>query len=516
MNGCLRGAALAVLLCGTALSGASLAAVAAPPEPAAAPLPDQVDPAVVTSHDVTVNGKVIHYKATAGSLILRNADGKPTASMFYVAYVADQPAGAPKRPVTFLFNGGPGSASLWLHMSGLGPRSVVTASPNPTGPAPYRFGASDNTLLDKTDLVFLDAIGTGYSQILPDGNSADFWGVDQDANAFTQAITTYLSQNQRWTSPKFLFGESYGTTRAAALVYRLQNVGVQVNGVVLLSTILDFAPGLPGQDQGFVNIMPTFAATAWYHNRAKREPADFNAFLDAAREFARGPYAAALSKGDALPEAEENAVAERLSQFTGLSVDYLKRCKLRIDMEAFRRELLKDQTTITGRFDARFTARDSYLAASGSFDPATDDPATGGVSSAYLSTFHDYLSGELNYHPDRAYKALNNMVVEPAWNWSHKAPGFDEPLTTTNTAIDLSAAMRGNPQLKVLSMNGLYDLSTPFFATENALQHMLLTPELRGNVKLTYYSSGHMTYGDQTALKQMKTDLDAFYDTATH
>jgi carboxypeptidase C (cathepsin A) len=363
--------------------------------------------------------------------------------------------------------------------------------------------------------VFIDAIGTGYSSVLPDGNSADFWGVDQDANAFTQAITQYLTQNQRWSSPKFLFGESYGTTRAAALVYRLQNVGVQVNGVVLLSTILDFAPNLPGQDQGFVNLMPTYAATAWYHNRIQRNPADFNAFLDAARDFARGPYAAALSKGDALSEAEENEVAQRLSQFTGLSVDYLKRCKLRIDMEAFRRELLKDQTTITGRFDSRFTARDSYLAASGAFDPATDDPATAGVSSAYLSSFRDYIGSELDYRPARPYKALNNMVVEPAWDWSHKAPGFDERLTTVNTAIDLSAAMRGNPQLKVLSMNGLYDLSTPFFATENALQHMLLTPELRGNVKLTYYSSGHMTYGDQTALKEMKADLVTFYSNAT-
>ncbi len=468
--------------------------------------------AVATHHTVMSHGKSLAYTATAGTLILRNDDGKATASVFYVAYVADQPAGAAKRPLTFLFNGGPGSASLWLHMSGLGPRSVVTASPKPTGPAPYDFGSSGNTLLDRSDLVFVDAVGTGYSRILPDGNSADFWGVDQDANAFTQFITRYLTVTQRWGSPKYLFGESYGTTRAAALAYRLQNVGVQINGVMLLSTVLDFAPNLPGQDQGFVNLLPTYAATAWYHGRAVKQPADFAAFLDAARDFARGPYAAALARGDALPADEEDAVAQRLSQFTGLSVDYLKRCKLRIDMESFRRELLKDQNTVTGRFDARFTARDSYLAASGSFDPATDDPATAGVSSAYLSTFRDYLAGELGYTSDLPYKALNNMVVEPAWDWHHKAPGFDEPLTTVNTALDLGAAIRGNTQLKVLSMNGLFDLATPFFGTETVLSHMLLTPELRGNVSLKYYRSGHMTYGDQEALKQMTADIDAFYD----
>ncbi len=477
-----------------------------------APVASIADDAKVTLQDVTIGGRVLRYKAAAGTLTLRSDDGRPTATMFLVAYVVEQPRGAPPRPVTFLFNGGPGSSSIWLHMSGLGPRGVVTASPKPTGPAPYKFGASEHALLDKSDLVFLDAVGTGYSVILPDGRPGDFWGVDQDVGAFAQAITQYLTLNQRWSSPKFLFGESYGTTRAAALAYRLQNLGVQINGVVLLSTILDFTPLLAGQDQGYVQVMPTYAAAAWYHERATREPASFDAFLQAARDFASGPYAAALSKGDALGDAEEAAVAAKLAGFTGLSVEYLRRCKLRIEMEAFRRELLKAETTVIGRFDARFTARDSYLAATGAFDPATDDPATAGVSSAYLSTFRDYLVGELGYTSTLPYKALNNMVVAPAWDWHHKAPGFDGRLTTTNTGLDLSAAMRGNPQLKVLSMNGLYDLSTPFFATEMALRHMLLTPDLRGNVSYTYYASGHMTYGDQAALKLMKADLAKFYD----
>ena len=495
---------LAAAFAAICLAGTPVLATEAPP----------VERAVTTSHQITVAGAPLRYKAVAGTLVLRDEEDRPAASVFYTAYAAERPKGAPDRPVTFLFNGGPGSSSIWLHMSGLGPVVVKTASPRPTGPAPYAFGPSEYTMLDSTDLVFIDAVGTGYSRILGDAKPADFWGVDQDAGAFAQAITRYLTLNQRWSSPKFLFGESYGTTRAAALAYRLQNVGVQINGVVLLSSILDFAPLLPGQDQGFINLLPTYAATAYRHGKVQPAPTDFDAFLVRARDFARGPYAAALAKGDALSAAEEDQVAQELSRLTGLSVDYLKRCKLRIDMEAYRRELLKDQTTVIGRFDSRFTTRDSYLSATGAFDPATDDPATAGVSSAYLSTFRDYLVRDLGYTSDQAYRALYNMVIAPAWDWRHKAPGYDERLTTTNTAIDLAAALRGNPQLKVLSMNGLYDLATPFFATENQLDHMLLTPDLKKNVSVSYYHSGHMTYGDLAALKKMKADLDAFYAAA--
>lgn len=508
MNRLLAAATLAACVAGAPVLAAET--LAAPPATADAPS----ERVVTTAHQITVGGVPLRYKAVTGTLLLRDENDRPTASVFYVAYVAERAKGAPERPVTFLFNGGPGSSSIWLHMSGLGPMSVKTASPRPTGPAPYVFGPSEDTILDTTDLVFIDAVGTGYSRVLDGGKPSDFWGVDQDAGAFAQAVTRYLTINQRWSSPKFLFGESYGTTRAAALAYRLQNVGVQINGVALLSSILDFAPLLPGQDQGFVNLLPTYAATAWHHGRIPREPADFDAFLVRARDFARGPYAAALSKGDALPAAEEEQVAQELSRLTGLSIDYLKRCKLRIDMEAYRRELLKDQTIVIGRFDSRFTTRDSYLSATGAFDPATDDPATAGVSSAYLSTFRDYLARDLGYISDQAYRALYNMVIAPAWDWRHKAPGYDERLTTANTSMDLAAAMRGNPQMKVLSMNGLYDLATPFFATENQLEHMLLTPDLKKNVSLTYYHSGHMTYGDQAALKKMKADLKAFYAAA--
>ncbi len=480
--------------------------------PALADTLPPVEKAVTTAHDLTLNGKPLHYKAIAGTLLLRDSEGMPNAEVFYVAYVVDTPKGAKPRPVTFLFNGGPGSASLWLHMSGLGPMTVQTATPAPTGPAPYQFGPSEQSLLDKTDLVFLDAIGTGFSHTLGTAKGADFWGVDQDTSAFTQAITRYLTVNTRWSSPKYIFGESYGTTRAAALTYQLQNRGVQINGVVLLSSLLDFAPLIPGQDQAFINALPTYASVAWYHKRTKSPQTDQATFLAGVRAFARGPYAAALAKGDTLPAEEETSVAATLSDMTGLPVEYLKRVKLRIDMEAFRRELMKDRVQVIGRFDGRFIANDSFRAATGAFDPATDDPATQGVSSAYLSSFQDYLARDLGYTSDRPYLALNNMTIEPAWDWHHKAPGYDEPQTTPNVALDLAAAMRFNPQMKLLSMNGLYDLATPFFGTENDLAHMLLTPELKANIRTTYYGSGHMTYADANALRQMKADLARFYD----
>jgi carboxypeptidase C (cathepsin A) len=465
-----------------------------------------------TSHKTTIGGRTLSYQATAGTLTIRDDEGRATASMFYVAYVAPEEKGGKKRPITFLFNGGPGSASLWLNVGGLGPMYAVTDAPRATGPAPYTFIPSPHSLLDKTDLVFLDAVGTGYSRTLGEAKGSDFWGVDADVDAFARAIVRYVSVNQRWGAPKFLFGESYGTTRASALVYKLQNQGMQFNGVVLLASILNFAVAQPGLDQDYINSLPSFAATAWYHGKIADKPADLLAFLQEVREFAQGAYGTALAKGDRITAAQEEAVAAQLSRYVGLPADYLRRARLRIDMEAFRVELLRDRGLVTGRFDSRFTAPAAYVATSGAFDPATNDPATAGVTSAYLSSYRDHLSGDLGYVSDLAYRPLYNMVISAAWNWRHKAPGFDAPLHTPNVALDLAAALRSNPQLKVLSMNGLFDLATPFFGTEFDLSHMLLSPDLQRNLTFSYYESGHMTYGDRLALARMKADLARFYD----
>jgi carboxypeptidase C (cathepsin A) len=505
---------MAILCLGPSLDlGASESAPVAPPamdDGGAGPPVAEV--AHTTSHLLKFGDKSVAYSATAGTLTLRADDGEPTASMFYIAYTVAPAKDAPQRPVTFLFNGGPGSASLWLNIGGFGPLRAQTATPHATSPAPYTFEANKGTLLDKTDLVFLDAIGTGYSRVLGKTPYSRFWSVDGDVDAFTRAIVRYIEINKRWNSPKFLFGESYGTTRAAAVAYKLHVQDIDLNGVILQSTILNFARSQPGMDEYYIDSLPTFAAAAWVHGRAADAPTDENAFLDQVRTFARGPYAAALAKGDLISQQEEDTVAQQTSRYVGVSVEYLKRAHLRIEMESFRKELLHDRGLIIGRFDSRFSGPDPGT--SGQYDPATDDPATAGVNGAYLAAFRNQLSVDLGYTTALSYRALYNAVIEPQWDMHHKAPGIDDPLTTPDTALDLAAVMGANPRLLVLSLNGLYDMSTPFFGTEFDLSHMLLPADLRKNITIKYYRSGHQTYADADALVLMKRDLDQFYAAA--
>jgi carboxypeptidase C (cathepsin A) len=338
--------------------------------------------------------------------------------------------------------------------------------------------------------------------------------VDGDVDAFSRAIVRYVEINRRWNSPKFLFGESYGTTRAAAVAYKLHVQDIDLNGVILQSSILNFARLQPGMDESFIDSLPTYAAAARVHERAADAGASESAFLDNVRAFARGAYAAALAKGDRISAEEEDSVARQMSRYIGVSVEYLKRVHLRVEMEAFRKELLRDKGLVIGRFDARFSGPDPGT--TGQYDPATDDPATAGVNGAYLAAFRNQLSVDLGFTTTLSYRALFNAVIEPRWDMHHKAPGIDERLTTPNTALDLAAVMGANPRLLVLSLNGLYDMSTPFFGTEYDLSHLLLPAELRKNITVRYYASGHQTYADPEALRHMKTDLDAFYAAALH
>jgi carboxypeptidase C (cathepsin A) len=490
----------------------SVAAVRADAGSAGAPLEDVTKN---SNHMLKLGPKTLAYKATAGTLTLHNDDGDPTASMFYVAYTVEQPKGAPQRPVTFFFNGGPGSASLWLNIGGFGPLRAPTATPHATAPAPYIFEPNEGTLLDKSDLVFLDAIGTGYSRTVGKGQYEQFWSVDGDVDSFTRAIIHYLEINQRWNSPKFLFGESYGTTRAAAIAYKLHIQDVDLNGIILQSSILNFARMEPGMDEIYIDSLPTYAAAAFAHGRATGAAKDEDAFLNEVRAFARGPYTTALAQGDRVDPEEEDRVAQQMSRYIGVSVEYLKLNHLRVEMESFRKELLHDRGLIIGRFDARFSAPNPGT--TGQYDPATDDPATGGVNGAYLAAFRNQLSVDLGYTTTLSYRALYNAVIEPRWDMHHKAPGVDEVLTTPDTALDLAAVMGANPGLKVLSLNGIYDMSTPFFGTEYDLSHLMLPVELQKNISIKYYQSGHQTYADRDALGHMKTDLDRFYDEAvTH
>jgi carboxypeptidase C (cathepsin A) len=464
--------------------------------------------AKATHHTIATPHGVIGYTATAGTLTIRDDDGKPIASMFYVAYVADRAKGEAERPVTFLYNGGPGSASLWLHMGTFGPVRVRAPNAQAIGPAPFPYGPNPDTLLNKTDLVFLDAIGAGYSRPLGDTKGTKFWGVDEDIDAFARGITRYVTINHRWNSPKFLFGESYGTTRSAGLVYALQSQGMQFNGVFLLSSILNYGVRNAGFDHLYVSYLPSYAAAAAYHHKIAA-PADLQAFLREVRAWAAGPYLAALTKGDAIPDQELDQVARQMSAYTGISVDYLKRVNLRLDLSRFRKELLRDQRLTIGRYDSRYTATDPD-AGGESPDYDASDVA---VSGAFTAAIHDYLERDLGYATDLAYRP-SGQGINQAWDWKHKAPGGRFAAPVADTAQDLGMAIRENPRLRVFSLNGLYDMATPFFGTEYDLQHMWLDPQLRGNVQFAYYPSGHMVYLNPEAFKSVRNDVEHMMDEA--
>ncbi len=463
-----------------------------------------------THSSVTVDRRRLAYTATAGTLTIRDVEGKPTGSMFFTAYTLDGTKPGTKRPVTFLYNGGPGSPTLWLHMGSFAPVRLRTANPEFIKPAPYDFGPNPDTLLDKTDLVFLDAMGAGYSRALGDTKPAAFYGVDEDADAFARAILRYATKYGRWNSPKFLLGESYGTTRSGALAYQLQDRGMALNGVILLSSIMNYGYRQPGLDQVYLNYLPSYAATAWYHNRIPNRPADVATVVAQARAFATGPYMSALAKGQTLPAAERDQVAQRMSELTGLSPDFIRRANLRVDLARFQKELLRGDRRTIGRFDSRYTGIDADAAGE---RPETD-ASSDAISGAFIATFNDYATHTLGYKTDLSYRLSARDAAGYSWNWKHDAPGSGQPQNTPNTAVDLAAAMRANPYLHVLSMNGWFDMATPFFGTENDLGHMMLEPAQQRNLSFAYYPAGHMTYLNPDALHRMKADLSRWYDEA--
>jgi carboxypeptidase C (cathepsin A) len=465
--------------------------------------------AVATRHSAAVNGRTLPYTATAGTLTIRDVAGKPKASLFYTAYTLDGAASS-QRPVMFFYNGGPGSASLWLRMGSFGPMRLQTGSPESIRPAPFDFGPNPDSLLGSTDMVFIDAPGTGYSRALGDAKGSEFYGVDQDADAFAKAIIRYVTRFGRWDSPKFLFGESYGTTRSGALAYQLQDRGMALNGVVLLSSIMNYGRRQPGLDRDYLNYLPSYAATAWYHHKMANPPATVDQAAAQARAFAEGPYAAALEKGQTISPAERDAVASQMSALTGLSPDFIVRSNLRVDLSRFRKELLRDQRQTLGRFDSRYTGIDPDAAG----DSPEYDASDTAISGAFIGTLNNYLTRDLNYQTNMAYRASASEEEGFKWDFSHKAPGIRFTLNAPNTAIDLAAAMRTNPYLKVLSLNGWYDMATPFFGTEYDLNHMMLEPAQQRNLEFRYYPAGHMVYLNPEALHAMRLDVERFISEA--
>jgi carboxypeptidase C (cathepsin A) len=479
-------------------------------KPSTSAIPVPPESSSVTSHSIRLNGRKLDYTATAGNLLLHDdKTGAANASVFYIAYTVPTKTPA-TRPVTFLFNGGPGAGSVFLMMGSFGPKRVRTSSPASTPPAPYALDDNPDSLLDTTDLVFIDAVGAGLSKPVGRGTGKDFWGVDQDLRAFAQFIDRYLTVNQRWNSPKYLLGESYGTARAAMLAYELGQNNIALNGVILLSSVLDSSAFSPGSDFKSESYLPSFAAIAWYHDKITPKPANLPAFLDEARAFARGPYAQALAQGDALPDDQRDAIAARIAHFTGLDVGFVKRNRLRLYPGRFRSELLRDQSRSIGRYDARFEGID--------YDDASEHPdfdaSVNSVSNAFNAALHQYLSEDLHFTPTERYKVFNDDALRQ-WDWKHRE-WWGERLQLPYAAGDLAEAMRQNPQLRVMSLNGYFDLATPFYATEYALAHLGIDGALRENVRIAYYPTGHMIYLDDAALHALKRDLASFYTAQPH
>ncbi|MFZ0635109.1 MAG: hypothetical protein WA755_05945 [Candidatus Acidiferrales bacterium] len=474
------------------------------------PAPPPKEETSVTDHTIKIGGQMIPYKATASTTLLKNEQDEPTALIFSIAYTRSDVKDSSQRPIAFLYNGGPGSSSIWLHMGAFGPRRVVTANAEPTAPAPYSVTDNANCLLDKTDLVFIDPVGTGFSHAVGKSKDKDFWGIEEDVKSLAQFITTYVNRNNRWNSSKFLIGESYGTFRSAALGNYLQSHdNMDLNGIVLMSSVLDLGTISfnPGDDMTYVYYLPSYAATAWYHKALSNPPDDLNAFLGEARKFAASDYAAALMKGSNLSAAEEAEVAKKLSQFTGLSEDYLVKANLRVKLPQFMIELERSKGLTTGRLDARFTGPTYDLLG----EYAKSDPQSTAVSGAFTAVFNAYVREDLKFGQDKVYEVLSDEANQE-WDWKHKeGQNFGFP-GSPNVEQDLIEAMISNPHLRVEVENGLYDLATPFFATEHTMDHLGLPPDIQSHVELKYYDAGHMMYLRADDLAKLKANVASFID----
>jgi carboxypeptidase C (cathepsin A) len=454
-----------------------------------------------TRHVARIGGQRLDYTAITGTLTLSNDTGKPIASMFYVAYLLE-PRSA-RRPLTFFYNGGPGSSTMWLHMSSFGPRRVVLNVPNPSANPPHQIVDNDDSLLAKSDLVFLDAINTGYSRPLGDATAASFLAADPDIDSFARAIERFLTLQARWNSPKFLFGESYGTSRSAGLVDRLQKDGAQMNGIIQLGCVLDVSRLLTRGDRTYMAELPTFAMTAAYHEKIPH-PGDRSAFIKEVTGWTEGAYARALAAGDDLSADERQATAQQMARYTGLDTRFILEHDLRVTPDLFRAELLRDRRKLLGELDTRFAGDVGEVAETASYDPSAT-----GVFRVIIAGWNDYVRTELNFSTDLSYR----RAYPNAWDLFD----FRRANRKSNDAYygtDLAEAMTSNPHLLVFWMNGVYDLSTAFYGAEYDFRHLRIPESRRTNVESAYYDAGHMAYVDSTARQAMAQDIRRFYDKA--
>lgn len=481
--------------------------------------PAPQDNLVTTHHTVAIDGQTIAYTVTTGVIVLKEeaekkgeeegiSEGeKPKASIFFIAYTRDDVQDPASRPLTFSFNGGPGSSSVWLHLGVLGPRRVLLNDDGFAPPPPFRLVDNEASLLDITDLVFIDPVSTGFSRPVPGEKAKEFHGFKKDIESVGDFIRLYTSRYQRWLSPKFLIGESYGTTRAAGLSgYLQERHGLWLNGIMLVSAILDFqtADFNPGNDLPYLLFLPTYAATAWFHGRL---PADLQAqplrdVLNQVEAFVMGEYALALLQGARLPAEQRTAIARQLARFTGLPQDYVERTDLRIEIFRFVKELLRDQRRTVGRLDSRYTGIDRDAAG----EHFEFDPSYAAVQGAYTACFNDYVRRELKFESDLPYEILKGLYQ----TWSFKE--FENQYV--NVAETLRQAMCMNPHLKVHLASGAYDLATPYFATEYTVNHLGLATELQDNLSMSTYDAGHMMYVHRASLLKLRAELAGFVRSA--
>jgi carboxypeptidase C (cathepsin A) len=474
------------------------------------PPPHHEEDSVTTSHSIDIDGEAIDFEATAGRLLLRSEDGKKRASFFFTAYTKDN-ADPTERPLIFAFNGGPGSSSVWLHFGLFGPRRVVLDDEGMPESLPGRLVDNEFSILDVADVVFIDPVGTGFSRGIPEEESQTFHHFRRDIESVGEFIHLYLSRHGRWASPIYLAGESYGTTRSAALAgHLLTRFGLALNGILLISSILDFATAPfdkrtwtfpPGADLPYILFLPAYAASGWYHGVVAPEHRDrsLREFLDEVEEFALGDYALGLLKGDQLDQPAFDEMVARVSAYTGLDEEYVRRYRGRIEILRFCKALLRDKARTVGRLDSRYTGIDRF--ADG--DSMESDPSYTAILGAYTSAANDHLRRNLQYSSDLPYEILSTKVHE-AWDYEDFKNSQVEVVET------LRATMSQNPLMKVFVANGYFDLATPYFATEHTFSHMGLDPDVRANVEMQYYEAGHMMYAHMPSLERLADDMREF------
>ena len=467
-----------------------------------------IPPATVstTKQSVTIDGKTIQLTAKAGTMQLRDENNEPIANFGFTSYTKVN--GDANRPIVFAYNGGPGSSSFWLHMGVLGPKRIVVNDPDHTPAAPYELVNNNWSILDVADLVMMDPVGTGLSVPVGKAKFKDFWGVDQDIRSISLFITQYLKHHSRMNSPKYLLGESYGTFRNAGVMDKLLSQGIAMNGVIMVSAVFDLRTLVfpPNEDISYIVHFPTYAATAWYHNKIANKPVNLEDFLAEVRSFTEKEYSAALFRGDQLSPQERSSIATKLANFTGLSTDYWMKSDLRVTNQEFFAELLRDEGELVGRLDARFTGINQDMIS----QTGNHDPQSLAISPAYITGFLHYFHNDLKVDSKENYSITAGRREGFKWDWTHVGNNRWGTAAAISTAPDMARAMSRDPNMKVLILNGYYDLATVFYGVEYTINHLGLTKEIKDNIIMEYYEAGHMMYTHQASLEKFKKDVANF------